>query len=154
MAEGERGDRKPGYDLVADAEIDGRVEHVVRQADAGRHGDDIAREERQLHAGLPLGDAVAHGRHTAGDLRDTAGLVRGLTDQRRIGFERLMRRKHVVVGGDDAEICHAVARKRHLLGGGTDRKSMREVAAAEHRAVRPVRCGPAYTVNIGLPVGL
>ena len=78
MAEGQRRDHQPRHDLVADAEIDRGVEHVVRQADRGRHGDHVAREQRQLHAGLALGDAVAHGRHAAGDLRDAAGLARRL----------------------------------------------------------------------------
>ena len=47
-----------------------RVEHVVAERDGGRHGDHVAAEQRQLHAGLALGDAVAHGRHAAGELRD------------------------------------------------------------------------------------
>ncbi len=76
VAEGQRRDHQAGHDLVADAEIDGRVEHVVRQADAGRHRDRVAREQRQLHAGLPLRDAVAHRRHAARDLRRAAGLAR------------------------------------------------------------------------------
>jgi hypothetical protein len=59
---------------------------------------------------------------------------RPLADHRRIGLERLMRREHVVIGGDDAEVRHTVAGKRVLLGGGTDREAVGEVAAAEHRA--------------------
>ena len=117
VAEGERRDRQPRHDLVADAEIDGSVEHVVRQADCGRHGDHVAREQRQLHAGLALGDAVAHGRHAARNLGDAARLARRLLDHRRISLEGLMRRQHVVVGGDDAEVGHPVAAERHLLRG-------------------------------------
>ena len=78
MAEGQRRDHQPRHDLVADAEIDGGIEHVVRQADRRRHGDHVARKQRQLHARLALGDAVAHGRHAAGHLRDAAGLARRL----------------------------------------------------------------------------
>ncbi|MCY1229706.1 hypothetical protein D9M72_420830 [compost metagenome] len=125
MAEGQRRNDETRYDLVADAEIDGGIEHVVRQADAGSHGDQVAREERELHARLPLGDAIAHGRHTAGNLCDAARFARRIADERRIGLERLVRREHVIIGGDDAEIGHAVARKRHLLGGGTDGKPVR-----------------------------
>ena len=43
-----------------------------------RHGDHVAREQRQLHAGLALRDAVAHGGHAARDLRHAAGLARRL----------------------------------------------------------------------------
>ena len=75
--------------------------------DGRRHGDHVAREQRQLHARLALGDAVAHGRHAAGHLGDAAGLARRLLMSCRIGLERLMRRQHVVVGGDDAEVRHA-----------------------------------------------
>jgi hypothetical protein len=42
---------------------------------AGGHGDDVARKQRQLHAGLALRDAVAHGRHAAGHLGDAAGFA-------------------------------------------------------------------------------
>ena len=37
---------------------------------------DVAREQRQLHAGAALGDAVAHRRHAAGDLRGGAEFAR------------------------------------------------------------------------------
>ena len=62
MAEGQRADEQARHDLVADAEIDRRVEHVVRQRDRGRERDHVAGKQRQLHALLALGDAVAHGR--------------------------------------------------------------------------------------------
>ena len=89
MAEGQRADHQARHDLVADAEIDGRVEHVVRQRDRRRHGDHVAGEQRQLHARLALGDAVAHGRHAARHLRDAAGLARRLLDQGGIALEGL-----------------------------------------------------------------
>ncbi|MNL47023.1 hypothetical protein D3C87_1697870 [compost metagenome] len=44
VTEGKRCDDEAGNDLVADTEIDGGVEHVVRQADAGSHGDGITGE--------------------------------------------------------------------------------------------------------------
>ena len=62
VAEGGGGDDEAGHDLVADAEVDGAVEDVVRERDAGGHGDHVAGEEAELHAGLALGDAVAHRR--------------------------------------------------------------------------------------------
>jgi hypothetical protein len=51
VAEGERRHEQPGHDLVADAEKDRGVEHVVGQRNARTHGDHVAREQRQLHAG-------------------------------------------------------------------------------------------------------
>ena len=69
------------------------------------------------------------------DLCDAAGFCRRLADDRGIGLEGLMRREHVVIGGDDPEIGNMVARKRLLLGGGTDRKAMGKVGATEHAAL-------------------
>ena len=54
--------------------------------------------------GLALGHAVAHGGHAARHLRRAARLARRLRISSRIGLEGLMRREHVVVGGDDAEV--------------------------------------------------
>ena len=42
MAEGERADQEARHDLVADAEIDRGVEHVVRKRDRGRERDHVA----------------------------------------------------------------------------------------------------------------
>ena len=56
-----------------------------------RHGDHIATEERELHTRLSLGDAVAHRRDPAGELRDRTGFRRGLLDNLGIFAQRLMR---------------------------------------------------------------
>ena len=66
--------------------------------------DHIAREQRQLHALKALRDAVAHRRHAARDLRDRADLARRFADDVGITLVRRVRREHVVVGGDDADI--------------------------------------------------
>ncbi|MGZ2450760.1 hypothetical protein ACVIRO_003514 [Rhizobium ruizarguesonis] len=89
-------------------------------------------EQRELHARLSLGDAVAHRRHAASHLRHAACLGGCLTDDRRIGLEWLVSREHVVIGGDDAEIGDAVAGERILVGGGTDREAMGKIGASEH----------------------
>ncbi|MNY26347.1 hypothetical protein D3C86_1601900 [compost metagenome] len=135
MTEGECGNDEAGHDLVADAEIDGGVEHVVRQADAGRHGDSVAGKQRKLHAGLALCHAVAHGGNRARHLCYAASFFCRIADDRREGLIGLMRRKHVVIGGDDAEIGNPVAGKDVLVGGGTDGKSMREIAAGQNGTV-------------------
>jgi hypothetical protein len=73
-----------------------------------RHGggqrNHVAREQRQFHAGCALGDAVAHRGHGAGDLGRCAHAARGGLDRFRVMFVRLVRRQHVVVGGDDAHM--------------------------------------------------
>ena len=80
MAEAQRADQQAGHDLVADAQHQGGVEGVVGQGDGGGHGDHVAGEQRQLHARLALGDAVAHGRYAAGHLGGGAGLAGGVLD--------------------------------------------------------------------------
>ena len=139
MAEGEGRDSQPRHDLVADAEIDRRVEHVVRKTHGRRHRDHVPRKERKLHPRLALRDAVAHRRHPARHLRDAAGFPRRVLDQFRIGLEGLMRRKHVVVGGDDAEIGHHVAGQRRLVGRPAGGKSVGKVAAGKRRAMHAPR---------------
>ena len=42
MTEVQRADQEPRHDLVADTQIDGGVEHVVRQCDGSGHGDRVA----------------------------------------------------------------------------------------------------------------
>jgi hypothetical protein len=129
MAEAQGRDQQSRHDLVADAQVDRSIEHVVRQSDGRRHGDHVAGEQRQLHPRLALGDAVAHGRHAARHLRHAAGLARSLADQFGVGLERLVRRQHVIVGGDDAEIGHHVFGKVGLVVRPAGGKSVRKVAA-------------------------
>jgi hypothetical protein len=97
--------------------------------------DGVAGKQRKLHAGLPLRHAIAHGGNRARHLRYAARFFCRIADDRREGLIGLVRREHVVIGGDDAEIGNPVAGKDVLVGGGTDRKSMREIAAGKHRAV-------------------
>ena len=104
MAEAQRRHHEAGHDLVADAEEERAVEHVVGERHGAGERDHVAREERQLHAGLALGDPVAHGGHAACHLGDAAGGANGLLDQRGEALERLMGREHVVVGGDDRDV--------------------------------------------------
>ena len=116
VAEGQRADQQAGHDLVADAEHQRAVEHVVGQRDRGRHRDHVAAVERELHAVAALGDAVAHGGHAAGELRDAAGPDDGLLQRRRVRLEGLVRREHVVVRRHDREVGLGAAAQR-LLGG-------------------------------------
>ncbi len=69
----------------------------------------IGRALRAVVDTKALGDAVAHGRNAARDLRRRAGFARRLADDLGIGLERLMGREHVVVGRDDPEVQRGVA---------------------------------------------
>ena len=123
MAERQRADQEARHDLVANAEIDRRVEHVVGKGDRRRQRDDVAREKGKLHPFLALGDAVAHGGHAARDLGRAADGARGLLDE--IGKARigLVGRKHVVVGGDDREIGARSLAQRLLVARSRRRRS-------------------------------
>lgn len=90
VTEGQRANHQAGDDLVADAQIDGSVEHVVAQRDRSRHGDDVAAEQRKVHARLALGHAIAHGGHATGDLGGRADRAGGVLDDLGIGLVGLM----------------------------------------------------------------
>ena len=149
MAEGQRTDQQAGHDLVAHAEVDGAVEHIVAEPDRGRLRDHIAREQRQFHATAALGDAVAHRRHTAGHLCRSTELAGDLADLLGIGLERLVRREHVVVGGDDAQVRRHAAAQAALVGAATGGESVGEVAAAQAAAERAFAQGGVDRGQVG-----
>ncbi|MCY1410603.1 hypothetical protein D9M71_259730 [compost metagenome] len=136
MAEAQRADQQAGDDLVAHAQAQRGVEHVVREGDGGAHGDHVAAGQRQLHPRFTLGDAVAHGRHPAGELADRADLVQGFLDQRREAFQRLVRREHVVVGGNDGDVGLVHQAQRLLVAIAAGRDGVGEVAAGQRTPVR------------------
>ncbi|MNS25842.1 hypothetical protein D3C72_577460 [compost metagenome] len=104
VAEGQRTHHQARHDLVAHAQVQHAVEHLVGQRHGGGHGDHVAREQRQVHPILALRHAIAHGRGAAGELRRAAGRQRGLLDPAREGFQRLVGGQHVVVGRDDGQV--------------------------------------------------
>ena len=73
-------------------------------ATRGRERDDVAAEQRELHARAALRDAVAHRGHAARHLRGGAGDARRGANDFGIRLERPVRRQHVVVRGDDADV--------------------------------------------------
>ncbi|MNI38500.1 hypothetical protein D3C73_926440 [compost metagenome] len=138
MAKGEGADQQARHDLVAHTEVHGGIEHVVAEPDRGGLGNDIAREQRQLHAATALGDAVAHRRHGTGNLCGRAQFASHRTDLFGIGLERLMRRQHVVVGGDDAQIGRHAAAQAALVGATAGGETVGKIAAAEAAAERAI----------------
>ncbi len=139
MAEGQGADHEARHDLVADAEVDGGIEGLVGERDRGRQRDDLAAEQRQLHAGLALGDAVAHGGHAARDLGGAPRLARRLPDHLGVGLVGLMRREHVVVSGDDGKVGAVAAAQHGLVAGMAGGEAMRLVRATERLPSRTRR---------------
>ena len=104
MAELQGADQQARDDLVAHPEIEGAIEDAMGQADGRGLGYQIAGEQRQLHARLALGDAIAHGRHPGGELRGGALLGQSLFKALGIVTQRRMGRKQVVVAGNDGDM--------------------------------------------------
>ena len=152
VTEAQRADQKAGHDLVADAEQQRAFEHRMRQRDGRAEGDGVAAEEGQVHARLSLRHAVAHGRHAASDLRGRADFARGDLDLLGIAAIGLMRRQHVIIGRDDADV-HRIAGADHGLVLAARRKAMGEVAAGQLRAVGPGVAPSFDQVEIFEPAG-
>ena len=88
MSKMQGADQQPGHDLVAHAQHQRAVKHIVAERHGGRHGDHITAEQAELHAGRALRHAVAHGRHAAGHLRGGAQPPRLGLDQVRVVLQR------------------------------------------------------------------
>ena len=110
-----------------------RLEHAVAERDRRAHGDHVAAEQRQVHAGLALRHAVAHRRHAAGDLRGRPDLARENLHLLGVAAIGRVRRQHVVVSGDDADVGAAKVADRVLVGAGAG-ETVREIAAARGAA--------------------
>ena len=103
------------------------------ERDRRPHRNHVAAEQRQVHARLPLGDAVAHRRNPARDLRGRADLAGEDLHLLGVAAVGLMRRQHVVVGGDDADVRAGKVTDR-LLVLARRSEAMREISATEARA--------------------
>ena len=101
MAERQSADHQAGNDFVAHTHKQAAVKHLMRQTDGGTHGNHVAGEQRQFHTGIALGNTVAHGGRTAGDLGGRAVFLCFVFDLVREVFKRLVCGNHVVVGSDD-----------------------------------------------------
>ena len=120
-------DQQTRHDLVADAQAQHAIEHVVRQGNRRGHRNHVAREQRQFHAGLPLSHAIAHRRNATGKLRHRPGLAGGLLDQLREPLQRLMGGQHVVVRRDDRQIRPLRTAQRILVIRLRGRERMRQI---------------------------
>ena len=136
MAEAQRADQQPWDDLVAYAEERHCVEHAVTERNGCRHSDHVTAEQRQVHAWLTLRNAVTHRRNAAGDLRRCANLPRENLHLLGVTAVGLMRRKHVVVGGNDTDIWSGEMTNRRFVFARSC-KAVREIAATEARTADP-----------------
>ena len=117
MAKVQSADKKAGNNLVAHAQHQRAVEHIVAERHGGGHSNRIAREQAQFHASRALGHAIAHRGHAPGDLRGRAPLAGLVLDDVRVMLQRRVGREHVVVGVDDGDIGRPLAHHLHLVQG-------------------------------------
>ncbi len=136
VTEGQRPDDQARHDLVADAEIYGGIEGLMRQGDSGRERDHLAREQRQFHAGFALRDAIAHGRHAARHLGHASRLAGRTADHLGIGLVGLVGRQHVVVSRDDREVGARAVAQHGLVTDPAGREAVGLVGATEPCATR------------------
>ena len=124
MAKTQRTDDKARHNFVAQAQQHHRLKHAVAQTNGGGHGDIVAAEQRQFHRILPLRYAVTHCRNAASDLRRCAFFARKKLYLLGIAAIGLMRRQHVIIRGDDANV-HRLAAANGRLVIAASRKAMR-----------------------------
>ena len=129
MAKAQRTDQKARDDLVTNAQHCDAFKHPVAQANRGCHGNDIATEQRQLHRILPLRHPIAHRGHGACDLRRGANFAREYFHLLGVAAIWLMRRQHVVIGTDNADVHRFAAANGRLILTARG-KAMRQIAAA------------------------
>ena len=130
MAKVQRSNEQPRHDLVAHAQQKRCIKRVVRQCHRCGHGNHVAAEETQLHAGCALGNAIAHGWHSACHLGCGAMAARFFFKQVRIVLHRRMGRQHVVVRGHDTDVGCVLGDDAQLVVLRQTCKGMRYVGAA------------------------
>ena len=131
MPELHRAHEQTGHDLVAHAEHERGIKHLVRQGHGGGQGDDVAREQREFHARFTLGDTVAHGGHTASHLGTRAHAPSRRAQQLGVMFKRLVCREHVVISGDDAHVGGAFGVDFEFVAGAQGCGGVRHVGATQ-----------------------
>jgi hypothetical protein len=153
MAELQRAYQQARNDLVAHAQHQRRVEHVVRKRYRRAHGDDVPAEQAELHAAGALGHAVAHRRHAAGHLGRGAQLAGFVLDEGRVSLQRRVRRQHVVVGGDDADVGRALRHDLEAVIERHARKGMSHVGTAHAVHAGVARGGGMQLGEVGVTCG-
>ena len=131
------------HDLVAHAEHQRRVKHIVRERNRRALGDVVSAEKRKLHAGCALRYAIAHGRHAACHLRGCAMFAQLVFDDVREASQRRVSREHVVVGVDDGDIRRFLCDHFEFVIRWQGSKSVRNVRTA-HAVSATVSVGSSF----------
>ena len=131
MTKMQRTDQEARHDLVAHAQHERGIEHIVRQRNGGALRNGIAAEQRQLHAWSALRHAIAHGRHAASYLGRCAMLAGFVFEDVWVVRQRRMGRQHIVVCSDDADIGRLLLDDANLVRTRQARKGMRHVGTTQ-----------------------
>ena len=136
----QRADQQTGNDLVAHAQQQSSIKHIVRKRNGRALRDGIAAEQAQFHARRTLGHTVAHGRHAASHLRGSA-VAAGFVFQN-VGVARIRRvgREHIVVRSDDSNVRPLFLHDAELVLSGQTSKSVRHIGAAHALGSGRARC--------------
>ncbi len=153
VTEAQRAHHQARHDLVADAEHQRTIEHVVRERHGSRHGNDFAARQAQFHARLALGHTVAHRRRAASKLADRADFAQGVLDLFREDFIRLVRREHVVIRRNNGDVRRVHHPQAVLVFAAATGHAVGEVGALQLAAHRPVSGGAANQCKVSLTRG-
>ena len=145
----QRTDHQSRHDLVANPEQRHAIEHRMAHRHRRRKRDGVAAEQAEFHPVLTLGDPVAHRRNTPSHLRGRADFARVKLHRFGIAAIGLMRRKHVVVGGDNREVRPAPALDRGLVAFGR-REAVGEIRARQGGTIRKLLRLALHQLEIAL----
>jgi hypothetical protein len=149
VAEMQGADQQARHDLVADAQHQRGIEDIVRERNGRAHGDGIAAEQAQLHAGRALGHAVAHGGHAACHLGRGALPARLVLENVRIVRQRRVGRQHIVVGGHDADVGRLLLDDAYPVAARNAGKGMGHVGAAHGLGAGRARGHGVHLFQVG-----
>lgn len=144
MAEVQRANQQTRHDLVAHTEHQGRIKGVMAQRHGSGHGDRIAAEQAQFHAGHALGHAIAHRWGATCNLCRRTTLAGFVFQNVRVVLKRRMGRQHIVVSRHDGHIGCALCHHTQLVIAGQGGKCVCHIGTA-HALCAGVRCAMACT---------
>ena len=158
MAKLQSANQQPRHDLVAHAQHQGRIKHVVAERHRRGHGDHVTAEQAQFHARRSLRDTIAHGGHTPGHLGRGAQFAGFVFDQVRVVLQRRMGRQQIVVGVDDADVGRTRGHHFDFVQGrsaafvvlGHGGKSVGHIGAAQALGTGVLAGGSLDVLQIGL----
>lgn len=76
----------------------------MREEKGSGNGNELERKERELNEGKKLSEEIENGRKKKGKMRKEERLERWMINELREGLKRMVRRKNIIIGGDDEEV--------------------------------------------------